>query len=275
VGRGFFVLKEMTTAEPEHTGQVPSDRLAAARVLIVGVGALGCPAAWHVAAAGIGTVVLIDPDRVELSNLHRQLLHGTSALGMPKVASAAARLRDRFPAVRVETHAEALTAANLPALFGAVDFVIDATDGVAAKFLINDGAVRSRRAFSHAGILGFLGQTMTVLPGRSACYRCLFPEPPPAGEVASCQEAGVVGGIAGVIGALQAAEAIKYLSGAGELATDCLVTYDALAGQWRRVRLTRNPRCPVCAHLTTGVTAGDPPPDLLDAPNRARYGEHR
>jgi len=135
---------------------------------------------------------------------------------------------------------------------------------VAAKFLINDGAVRCGRPYSHAGILGFLGQTMTVLPGRSACYRCLFPQPPDPDEVPTCQAAGVVGGIAGVIGALQAAEAVKYLTGQGELLTDRLLTYDALADRWRRVRLAPNPRCPVCA-------AG-PHRARLDAADPARYG---
>jgi molybdopterin-synthase adenylyltransferase len=242
-----------------------------ARVLVVGVGALGCPAALHLAAAGVGTLVLLDPDHVELSNLHRQILHRTSAIGTPKVDSAAAHLRERFPNVRIEPRADALTAENLPGLFATADFVVDATDGVAAKFLINDGAVRVGRAFSHAGILGFLGQTMTVLPGRSACFRCVFPEPPPPGDVPSCQEAGVIGGIAGVIGAVQAAEAVKFLTGEGTLSIDCLVTYDALSGCWRRVQLARNPGCPVCAEVPAG--AGDASvARRLAASAAARYG---
>jgi molybdopterin/thiamine biosynthesis adenylyltransferase len=233
------------TAQPSTA----AERLAQSRVLVAGVGALGCPAVLQLAAAGVGTLVLIDPDRVELSNLHRQILHRTSSIGTAKVTSAATRLRERFPALRVETHVAALDAENLPELFGAADFIIDATDGVPAKFLINDGAVRCRRPYSHAGIIGFLGQTMTVVPGRSACYRCLFPEPPPPGDIPSCQEAGVVGGIAGVIGTLQAAEAIKYLTGEGELLTNRLLTYDALSGRWRHVALARNPRCGLCAGL--------------------------
>jgi adenylyltransferase/sulfurtransferase len=248
-------------------------RLADGRVLVVGVGALGCPAAWHLASAGVGELVLLDPDRVELSNLHRQILHRTSSLGTDKVVSAAARLRQRFPTIRIETRATALDSDNLPELFGAVDFVIDATDGVAAKFLINDGAVRWRRPFSHAGIIGFLGQTMTVLPGRSACYRCLFPEPPLPGDVPSCQEAGVVGAIAGIIGSLQAAEAIKYLTGHGELLADRLLTYDGLAQRWRSIRLARNPRCPVCAdekgRSTPAGELGDLP---FSSTGRPRYG---
>jgi molybdopterin-synthase adenylyltransferase len=249
----------------------PQRRLAESRVLVVGIGALGCPAIVHLAAAGIGTLVLIDPDVVELSNLPRQILHSEAGIGVRKVDSAAEFLSRRFPQVRVERHAAALDDANLPDLFAAADFVIDATDGATAKFLINDGAVRLGRPFSHAGVLGFLGQTMTVLPGRSACYRCLFPEPPPAGEVASCQEAGVVGGIAGVIAGVQAAEAIKYLIGDGELLTDRLLTVDALSGSWRHVRLARNPRCPVCAGPPRA--ADDPPPSgTLAATGRAGYG---
>lgn len=253
-------------------------RLADARVVVVGVGALGCSAALHLAAAGVGTLVLIDPDRVELSNLHRQILHRTSAVGTHKVASAAARLRERFPTTRVEPRAEALTDDNLPELFRAASFVVDATDGVAAKFLINDGAVRCGRPFSHAGILGFIGQTLTVLPGRTTCYRCLFPAPPPPGDVPTCQEAGVVGAIAGVIGSLQAGEAIKHLTGEGELLTDRMLTYDALSGRWRHVRLARNPRCPVCAPpavsagvspVEAGASPAGPP---LDATGTPRYG---
>jgi len=244
---------ERTTTEAE--------RLAASHVLVVGVGALGCPAAWTLAAAGVGRLTLIDPDRVELSNLHRQFLHSTATIGLAKVESAAARLRAAFPSIGLELRTEAVTPDNLPALFAAADFVIDATDGVAAKFLLNDGAVACGRPYSHAGILGFLGQTLTVVPRRSACFRCLFPEPPAADAVPSCQEAGVMGGIAGAIGAIQAGEAIAYLSGRGAALTDQLLSYDGLANRWRRIQVARNPRCPVCA---------DRPQPLLDAAGAAR-----
>lgn len=236
----------------------PSPGIPAGHVLVVGVGALGCPAAWTLAAAGIGRLTLVDPDRVELSNLHRQFLHSTATLGAAKVESAAARLRAAFPAVRIEVRAEALTAETLPAYFAAADFVIDATDGVAAKFLLNDGAVRCRRPYSHAGVLGFLGQTLTVLPGQSACYRCLFPEPPAPDEVPSCQAAGVIGAIAGVIGAVQAGEALAHLDGRRPSLADHLLTYDALGGRWRRIRLQRNPRCPLCAGLAPAVLDAAP-----------------
>lgn len=215
--------------------------------MVVGLGALGCPAARVLAAAGVGTIALVDPDRVELSNLHRQPLHTTDAIGELKVASAAAALQREFPNLRLEAHAVRLEAANLPELFAGVDFVIDATDGAASKFLINDGAVRIGTPFSHAGILGFLGQTMTVVPGRSACLRCLFPEPPSEAEDVSCRDAGVIGPLAGAIGAIQAGEAIKHLTGRGEPLLDRLLTIDARSGVWRRVRLSRSPRCPICA----------------------------
>jgi molybdopterin/thiamine biosynthesis adenylyltransferase len=232
-----------------------------ARVLVIGVGALGCPAARALAAAGVGTIVLVDPDRVEVSNLHRQTLHSTATIGQPKVESAAAALRREFPFLRVETHPVRLDEHNLPALFADADFVIDATDGAAAKFLINDGAVHAGLAYSHAGILGFLGQTMTIVPGTSACYRCLFPEPPSEAEVVSCRDAGVVGPLAGIIGTIQAGEAIKHLTGHGEPLADRLLTIDARTGRWRLVRLARNPRCPVC---------GPAAARRLDAANPAR-----
>jgi molybdopterin-synthase adenylyltransferase len=264
----------MTAQGTNQNGGVARHRLAGARVLVVGVGALGCPAVQHLAAAGIGSLVLLDPDRVEPSNLPRQVLHRVSTVGTLKVDSAATWVRAHYPAVRVEAHAAALTAETLPGWFGAADFVIDATDGATAKFLINDGAVRERRPFSHAGVLGFLGQTMTVVPGHSACYRCLFPEPPPPEEAISCVDAGVIGPIAGVIGSLQAAEAIKYVTGDGELLTDRLLTYDALTGRWRHIRLARNPRCPVCADPAAAGIGGAFAADRrrLDAPDRARYG---
>lgn len=236
-------------------------RLARARVLVVGAGALGCPAALALAAAGIGTIALLDPDRVELSNLHRQTLHTTAGIGRAKVESAAVALRAAFPDARIEPHQQRLTADNLDDWFAGVDFVIDATDGAEAKFLINDGAVRRGTPFSHAGVLGFLGQTLTVLPGRSACYRCLFPEPPAAGEEVSCRDAGVVGGIAGVIGSLQAGEAILHLTDRGASLAGRLLTVDALSGRWRHVRVARNPRCPQCTHAS---------PRRLDATRAAR-----
>lgn len=223
-----------------------AETLAGARVLVVGVGALGSAAALTLAAAGIGTLVLMDPDEVEVSNLHRQILHRTGALGVPKVESARDRLARLHPGIEIEAHPRALGRANVAAAFRAADFVIDATDGAAAKFLINDGAVAAGRAFSHAGVLGLQGQTMTVLPGRSACLRCVFPDAPAPDALPTCREAGVLGPVAGVIGSIQAAEAIRTLTGRPALAGR-LLTYEARVRRWRQLPLNRNPSCPVCA----------------------------
>jgi len=235
------------TLSADADGDLGGARLASARALVVGVGALGCPAAWGLAAAGVGTLVLLDPDRVELSNLHRQWLHDGTRLGQPKVESAAARLRRAFPRLRIEASPLALDTGNVAAFFAGADVVVDATDGAAAKFLINDGAVRSGTPFVHAGILGFLGQMLAVRPGHSACYRCLFPEPPAPDEAVTCQEAGVVGPIAGVIGSLQAAAAVQLLGVGGAAPTDRLVIVDGRSGRWRQVRLARDSRCPACS----------------------------
>lgn len=229
-------------------------RLADASVLVIGVGALGCAVADTLAIAGIGHLALVDHDVVERSNLHRQLLHRTTDLGRPKVASAAEKLGARHPSLRVETHAVRFDAANAAALAADHVCIVDATDGIATKFLINDAAVALGRPLVHAGILRFQGQLMTVLPGASACYRCLFGAPPEEGSIPSCQEAGVLGSLAGTIGTLQAAEAIRIVTGSGALLTDRLLTYDALAGHWRHVRLRRNPSCPACRLVVPRAT---------------------
>ena len=220
--------------------------LAAASVAVVGVGALGCAAADGLAGAGVGHLTLFDGDVVELSNLHRQLLHRTADLGRAKVDSAAAALATAHPRTTVTPRRRRLGDADVDASLDGVDCIVDATDGFEAKFLLNDSAVRLGIPLVHAGIVRFLGQVMTILPGRSACYRCLFEAPPRPGDVPSCQEAGVLGSLAGTIGLLQAAEVIRYLTGTGELLADRLLTYDALAGTWRRVRLRRNPSCLAC-----------------------------
>ena len=221
------------------------------KVLVVGVGGLGCPAALALARAGVGTIGLIDPDLVELSNLQRQILHATPDIGRPKVDSAREKLQRVNPAATTVTYHQRLSVENLPTLFHAYDFIIDGTDGVATKFLINDGAVLLRKPFSYAGIVQFQGQTLTVLPGISTCLRCFFPEPPAGDEIPTCQESGILGSIAGTIGILQAAEAVKYLSGTGELLTDRLLTYDALAPRWREVHVRRSRHCPLCGDSPT------------------------
>ena len=216
------------------------------KVLVVGVGGLGCPAAFALALAGVGTIGLVDSDTVELSNLQRQILHFTSDLEKSKVASAKEKIQQMNPSIAVISHQQRLNAENLADLVSGYDFIIDGTDGVETKFLINDGAVLLNKPLSHAGIVRFHGQALTVLPGQTTCLRCLFPVPPHPDENPTCQEAGILGSLAGSLGGIQAAEAVKYLSGQGELLTDRLLTYDALAPRWREVRVRPSPRCPLC-----------------------------
>lgn len=215
--------------------------------MIVGVGGLGAPAALHLAACGVGTIGLVDCDVVEESNLQRQIIYRTADRGRRKVDAAAQRLRRRYPDTAFRTFDVLLTAQNLPSTFRDFDFVIDGTDRVESKFLVNDGAVSLGIAFSHAGILGFQGQTFTVVPRRSACLRCLFPTPPSEDEVPSCQSAGVIGALAGTIGLIQAGEALKLLLEEGDLLTNRLLTYDAARQRWRIVRLSADPQCRACS----------------------------
>ncbi len=226
-------------------------RLCEGKVLVVGVGGLGSPAALALALAGVGTIGLVDADRVEMSNLHRQILHFTPDIGKPKVDSAKEKIQQINPSIAVLTYQERLHAGNLAEVFAAYDFIIDGTDGVATKFLINDGAVLLDTPLSHAGIARFHGQALTILPRQTTCLRCLFPVPPHPDENPTCQEAGILGSLAGSLGSVQAAEAVKYLSGAGALLTDRLLTYDALACRWREVRVRPSPRCPLCSPQRT------------------------
>jgi adenylyltransferase/sulfurtransferase len=222
-------------------------RLRQARVLIIGAGGLGSPAALYLAAAGVGTLGLVDPDRVELSNLQRQILHTTADSGRRKVDSAEDKIRHLNPDVEVVGYPARVEASNATEIFAGYDFIIDGSDNFSTKFLVNDVAIRMDIAFSHAGIVRLQGQTMTVLPRKSACYRCLFREPPPAEEILSCQQAGILGAVAGTIGSIQATEAIKYLAGFEEgLLVDRLLTYDAKSMNFRIVNVTRNVDCTAC-----------------------------
>lgn len=227
-------------------GHFPRPGVRNGKVLVVGVGGLGCPAALALAQAGVGTIGLVDPDVVELSNLQRQILHATPDLGRPKVHSAREKLLRINPALSVVPYQKRLDSENLLELFQDYDFIIDGTDGIATKFLINDGAMLMQKPFSYAGAVQFQGQTMTVLPRKSTCLRCFFPVPPAEDEVPTCQESGVIGSLVGSIGVIQATEAVKYLSGEGELLTDRLLTYDALTLRWREIRVQRSRHCPLC-----------------------------
>jgi molybdopterin/thiamine biosynthesis adenylyltransferase len=215
-------------------------------VLIVGVGGLGTAAAIELVLGGIERIGLVDGDRVELSNLHRQLLHGAADIDRPKAEVAARKLAAARGPSRIDVRAERLSAENSEGILRSYDFVIDATDDVATKFLLNDACVRHGKPLAHAGVVGLRGQMMTILPGRTACLRCLFPEPPAEEEIASCQQAGILGPVAGLIGALEGREAVKYLSGTGDLAADRLITIDARTLRMREVPLRRSPRCNAC-----------------------------
>ena len=227
-------------------------RLRQGRVLVVGAGGLGCPAAFYLAAAGIGALGIVDSDRVELSNLQRQILHATEDVGRAKVDSAKDKLARLNPDVEVRAYPVRLTVENAAEIFASYDFVVDGSDNFETKFLVNDAAVRLGKPFSHAGIVRFQGQTMTVVPGKSACYRCIFQEPPAPGEIMNCQQAGVLGAVAGTIGSIQATEAIKYLAGMEEeLLLDRLLTYDAKTVTVRTIEVSRNPHCATCAKTTS------------------------
>lgn len=217
-------------------------------VLIIGAGGLGAPAAMYLAAAGVGRIGIADADVVDLSNLQRQVIHTTGDLGKPKVESAKETMLAINPYVEVETYHEFLTSKNILDIIKKYDFVLDGTDNFPAKFLINDACVMADKPFSHAGILRFKGQLMTVIPHETPCYRCVFHTMPPKDAIPSCKEAGVVGAMAGVIGSLQALEAIKFLTGAGDLLTGKLLTFDALKMKFHTVTLPpRGEGCSVCS----------------------------
>jgi adenylyltransferase/sulfurtransferase len=217
-----------------------------ARVLVAGVGGLGAPAAVALAAAGVGTLGLVDPDVVELSNLPRQTLYETADVSRPKVEAAAERLALLSPGLRVERWRERFGPAH-ELLARRFDVVLDGTDTIAAKFAVNDACVAAGVPLVHAGVLGFRAQLMTVLPGRSACYRCVFEEAPPPGDVPSCQEAGVLGPVVALAGALEAAEAIRLSTGGRPLYAGRLLTLDLKGGRHRTVPLFPSPRCPACS----------------------------
>ena len=231
----------------EQVGGAGQEKILSSKVLIIGAGGLGAPAGLYLAAAGVGTIGIVDSDKVDLSNLQRQIIHHTSDVGVEKVKSAENKMRAINPDITIQTYQTRLSAENISDIIHQYDFVIDGTDNFPAKFLVNDACYFNKIPFSHAGILRFNGQLITVLPGETTCYRCIFNSPPPANAVPSCSQAGVLGVLAGVIGSLQATEAIKYLLGIGDLLTNTLLTYDALTMEVRKVRLNRNANCPLCS----------------------------
>ncbi len=243
--------RHILLAEIGGTGQA---RLRAARVLVVGAGGLGCPLALYLAAAGVGTLGLVDDDRVELSNLQRQIAHGVASLGRPKVESAAAAIAALNPDTLVRTHDTRLDAGNALALVSDYDVVCDGSDNFATRFLLADACVLARRTLVSAAVLRFEGQLSTFKPHADPdgpCYRCLHPAPPPPGLVPACSEAGVMGSVTGVMGTLQATEVVKEIVGIGEGLSGRLLVWDALAVRFRTVRLRRDPDCALCGARAT------------------------
>ena len=240
------------TVSLKEVGAKGQKKLLNAKVLIIGAGGLGAPAAMYLAAAGVGTIGIADADEVDLSNLQRQIIHSTQDIGKPKVESAKETMEAINPDVTVKTYHTFVTSENILDLVKKYDFIIDGTDNFPAKFLINDACVMAKKPFSHAGIIRFKGQLMTYVPGEGPCYRCVFKNPPPKDAVPTCKQAGVIGAMGGVIGSLQAMEAIKYIIGQGELLTGYLLTYDALKMEFRKVKLPSDTHnCAVCGDHPT------------------------
>jgi len=230
-----------------EVGAAGQRRLLGSRVLCIGAGGLGSPAALYLAAAGVGTLGIVDDDRVETSNLHRQVLHGTDRVGMPKVESADRTLTALNPDARVVQLPQRLVAGNAATILAGWDVVIDGSDNVATRYLVNDVALKLGTPVVHAAIHRFEGQLTVFAGGGRPCYRCLFPEPPPPDAAPSCAEAGVLGVLPGVLGVLQATEALKLLLGLGAPLAGRLLTWDALSGTFTELKVQADPRCAACA----------------------------
>jgi len=244
-----------------EVGEAGQAKLLQSKVLLLGAGGLGSPAALYLAAAGVGTLGVVDADVVDASNLQRQIIHATSRVGTPKVESAAKTIAELNPDVKVVPHRERMTSANVERLFDNYEVVIDGTDNFPTRYLVNDASVWMGKPVVHGSIFRFDGQVTTFVPAKAAkklglseaspCYRCLYPEPPPPHLAPSCQEAGVLGILCGIIGTLQATEAIKLLLGKGTTLAGRLLTYDSLKMKFRELRLRRAPDCPVCGPKPT------------------------
>jgi adenylyltransferase/sulfurtransferase len=256
-------------------------RLKAGRVLCIGAGGLGSPAAMYLAAAGIGTIGLVDFDVVDFSNLQRQILHGTPDVGRPKLDSARDRLRALNPEIEIRTYGTALSSENALELFEPYDVILDGTDNFPTRYLVNDACVLLGKPNAYGSIFRFEGQASVFGAKEGPCYRCLYPEPPPPGLVPSCAEGGVLGVLPGIIGVIQATEAIKLVAGIGEPLIGRFLIYDALRMRFRELRLRKDPECPVCGlHPTVtklidyeefcGFRPAEPEPVAAGA--RAKHG---
>jgi len=242
---------------PEVGGE-GQEKLLKARVALVGAGGLGSVAGYYLAAAGVGTIGLIDDDRVEISNLQRQIAHNMKRVGMFKTDSAKETYETLNPDVAITTWKERLTARNIKSIFSEYDIVVDGSDNFPTRYLVNDACVMLKKPLISAAVFRFEGQVMTISPGEGPCYRCLFESPPPPGMVPSCQEAGVLGVVPGIIGTIQAAEVIKVILGIGHPLAGALLLFNALEMSFRRIKIPRNRECVMCGDHPT-IT------DLIDS----------
>lgn len=253
-----FVLREI--------GLSGQKRLLQSKVLVIGAGALGSSALMYLAAAGVGVIGIADYDRVDLSNLQRQIVHTVKTVGDEKTHSARQAIQERNPDVTVQLHDERMTPDNIQSVIQQYDFILDCTDRFESKFLINDACVLSRKPYSHAGAVRFEGQVMTYVPGQGPCLRCLLGSVPPWEDTVTCSQAGVLGAVTGVIGSLQALEAVKYLLGIGDLLVGKVLAFDGLSMRFHVTEVKHaDPGCGVC---------GEHPTILSLADNRAEYEEH-
>jgi len=222
-----------------------------AKVFIIGAGGLGCPVGYYLTAAGVGTICIIDSDNVELSNLQRQIAHSVNTLGINKAESARKTFEALNPDVNIITIKERINNKNILEFIKDYDIIVDGSDNFPTRYLVNDACVMLKKPLVSGAILRFEGQVTTILPGEGPCYRCLFEDPPPPGLVPSCQEAGVLGVLPGVIGALQTTEVLKLILGKGRPLSGQLLIFDALGANFRKVRIPKNPDCPVCGENPT------------------------
>ena len=234
-----------------EVGGSGQQKMLEARVLLLGAGGLGSPAAYYLAAAGIGNLGIVDFDQVDLSNLQRQIIHSTERIGMLKTESAKKTIQALNPDVNVTLYNEKMDSSNIKSFIKDYDYVVDGSDNFPTRYLVNDACVMKNKTLIHGSIYRFEGQVTVFKPGDGPCYRCLYPEPPPPGMVPNCQEGGVLGVLAGVIGNLQVVEVLKLILGIGKPLVGKLLIYDALNTEFRNLRLRRDANCPICGEKPT------------------------
>jgi len=234
-----------------EVGGTGQKKINEAKVFLVGAGGLGAPIAYYLAAAGVGTIGIVDNDCVELSNLQRQVIHNMDDLGKNKAVSAMETIQKLNPSVKVEIFTERLSTENIFGFLEKYDIVVDGSDNFPTRYLVNDACVLSGKPLSHGSVFRFHGQVTTIVPGKGPCYRCLFREPPPPGMTASCEEAGVLGVLPGMIGLLQATEVLKLIIDKGKPLIGTLLNYEGLEMDFRKIKIRKDPNCPVCGENPT------------------------